>query len=308
MVKRAKVVVIGSSNTDMAVKTPRIPAPGETVLGGDFMMTSGGKGANQAVAASRLGAAVTLIARVGMDVFGDRTVANIGAAGVNTKYIVRDSRAASGVALICVAEDGQNSIVVAGGANNRLSPADIDAARTVIEEADVVTLQFETPLDTVAHAIRVVKELGKRIVVNPAPACELPTGFLEGVDVITPNEVEAAMLLGLAPDECLDGPDAAARLLVLGVGAAVITLGSEGAVCGTHGRVQNILGKRVVAVDTTAAGDCFTGALACALGEGQELGPAVSFANAAAALSVTRLGAQTSMPTRREVDALIQQR
>jgi ribokinase len=308
MAKRAKVVVIGSSNTDMAVRTPRIPAPGETVLGGDFMMTSGGKGANQAVAAARLGADVTLIARVGTDVFGDRTVAHIAAAGVNTKYIVRDSRAASGVALICIAEDGQNSIVVAGGANNRLSPEDIDAARSAIEEADVITVQFETPLETVAHVIRVAKELGRQIVVNPAPALALPAGFLKGVDVITPNEVEAAMLLGLAPDECIEGAEAARRLLVLGVGAAVVTLGSEGAVCGTTGRVQQIPGKRVTAVDTTAAGDCFTGALACALGEGHELGPAISFANAAAALSVTRLGAQVSMPTRSEVESLIQQR
>lgn len=308
MTKRAKVVVIGSSNTDMAVTTPKIPAPGETVLGDDFMMTSGGKGANQAVAASRLGAEVTLIARVGTDMFGDRTVANIAAAGVNTKYVVRDSRAASGVALIYIAEDGQNSIVVAGGANNHLSPEDIDAARPAMEDADVVTLQFETPLETVAHAIRVVKDLGKRVIVNPAPACDLPFDFLEGVDVITPNEVEAAMLLGLAPGECFDGRDSAIRLLVLGVGAAVITLGSEGAVCGTHGCVQQILGKRVIAVDTTGAGDCFTGALACALGEGQELEPAVCFANAAAALSVTRFGAQASMPNRAEVEALIQQR
>lgn len=308
MAKRAKVVVIGSSNTDMAVKTPRIPAPGETVLGGDFMMTSGGKGANQAVAAARLGAEVTLVARVGTDVFGDRTVANIGAAGVNTKHIVRDSRAASGVALICIAEDGQNSIVVAGGANNRLAPEDVDAARPALEAADVVALQFETPLNTVAYAIRLAKELGKKIIVNPAPARSLPEGFLKGVDVITPNEMEAAMLLGLAPDEPLDGADAAKRLLVLGVGAAVVTLGAEGAVSGTRGRVQQIPGKRVTAIDTTAAGDCFTGALACALGEGQELGPAISFANAAAALSVTRLGAQTSMPTRAEVEALIQQR
>jgi ribokinase len=308
MSKRAKVVVIGSSNTDMAVKTPRIPGPGETVLGGDFMMTSGGKGANQAVAASRLGAEVTLVARVGTDMFGDRTVAHIGAAGVNTKYIVRDDMSASGVALICIGQDGQNSIVVAGGANNRLSPADVDAALPAIEDADVVTLQFETPLETVAHAIQIAKRLGKQVIVNPAPALDLPSDFLRGVDVITPNEVEAGMLLGLAPDERLDGADAAQRLLVLGVGAAVVTLGSSGAVSGVQGRVQRIPGKRVKAIDTTAAGDCFTGALACALGEGQELGPAVSFANAAAALSVTRLGAQTSMPARAEVESLIRQR
>ncbi len=308
MVKSAKVVVIGSSNTDMAVKTPRIPAPGETVLGGDFMTTSGGKGANQAVAASRLGAEVTLVARVGMDVFGDRTVANIAAAGVSTKFVVRDDRAPSGVALVCIAENGQNSIVVASGANARLSPADIDAALPAIEDADVVVLQFETPLETVQHAIRLAKELGKTIIVNPAPARELPAGFLSGVDVITPNEVEAAMLLGLAPDEALDGADMARRLLVLGVGSAIVTLGGEGAICGTPGCVQRIPGRRVIAVDTTAAGDCFTGALACALGEGQELGPAISFANAAAALSVTRFGAQTSMPIRSEVEALIHQR
>jgi ribokinase len=305
--RRAKIVVVGSSNTDMAVKTPHIPKPGETIMGGDFMMVSGGKGANQAVAAARLGAEVTLVARVGSDVFGNRAVASIGATGVNTQYIVHDDFFPSGVALINIAKNGQNSIVVAPGANALLSPADVDAARPAIEACHMVILQFEIPLETVAHTIRLAKELGKIVIVNPAPAQTLPDGFLNGVDIITPNEIEAAMLLGISLDSRFNGKSAAAALLEMGVGAAVVTMGSEGAIAATPGRIQQIPPKRVKVVDTTAAGDCFAGALACALGEECELGPAIRFANAAASLSVTRLGAQTSMPLRQEVEEFIAQ-
>jgi ribokinase len=306
--RRAKIVVVGSSNTDMAVKTPRIPKPGETIMGGDFMMVSGGKGANQAVAAARLGAEVALVARVGSDVFGNRAVASIGSTGVNTRYIVHDDSSPSGVALINIAKNGQNSIVVAPGANARLSPEDVDAARPAIEECHVVVLQFEIPLETVAHTIHLAKELGKIVIVNPAPAQTLPDGFLNGVDIITPNEIEAAMLLGIPLDSRFNGQAAAVALLEMGVGAAVVTMGSEGAIAATPGRIQQIPPKRVKVVDTTAAGDCFAGALACALGEEHELGPAIRFANAAASLSVTRLGAQTSMPIRQEVEQFIAQR
>jgi ribokinase len=309
MNRRASIVVIGSSNTDMVVRTPHIPAPGETVLGGEFMMVAGGKGANQAVAASRLGADVTFVGRVGRDVFGDRSVANIAAAGVVTKYVVRDDEAPSGVALICVGEDGENAIVVAPGANARLSPGDVDAAKPAIETCDVMAIQFETPLETVQHAIQLARELGKRIIVNPAPARSVPAGFLSGVDVITPNENEASVLLGWPAHAPFFGDRAARTLLTtLGVRAAIVTLAAKGAVVATSDRVQEIAGRRVKAVDSTAAGDCFTGALAVALAEGQDLGPAVSFANAAAAISVTRMGAQTSMPMRADVESLIRQR
>src|SRR2546423_5944685 len=196
MTRRPKIVVVGSSNTDMVVRTPNVPGPGETVLGGEFIMVAGGKGANQAVAASRLGADVTFVGRLGRDVFGDRSIANIGAAGVITRYVVRDEEAPSGVALICVSEGGENAIVVAPGANSRLSSEDVDAARPAIEVCDIVAIQFETPLETVRHAIDLARQLGKSLIVNPAPARAIPDGFLDGVDIITPNEVEAKMLLG----------------------------------------------------------------------------------------------------------------
>lgn len=298
---RARVMVVGSSNTDMVVRTRRIPAPGETVLGGDFQMVSGGKGANQAVAAAQLGAEVMLVARVGTDIFGEQAIASIGAAGVSTQYILRDEAASSGVALIFVDEAGQNSIVVAPGANARLRPEDVEAARPAFVDADVVVLQLEVPLETVGYAISVARELGKQVILNPAPAADLPAGFLQGVTVITPNEVETAMLLGWPMDKPLDGQEAARALLDLGVSTAVVTLGPQGAAVATSGRMWRVEALPVQPVDTTAAGDCFTGALACALGEGREIGAAVAFANAAAALSVTRPGAQPSMPTRQEV-------
>ena len=306
--KQAKVVVVGSSNTDMVVKTPRIPAPGETVLGDNFVMAAGGKGANQAVAAARLGAETFFVARVGNDVFGDRAIASIGTAGVNTRYILKDDRAPSGVALISVDVNGQNSIVVASGANAKLTPADVDNAREVFEQCDVVVLQLEIPIDTVGRAIALARELDKIVVLNPAPAMIFPDYFLRGVDVLIPNEVEAGMLVGKKLDEHFTAVDAAKVLLERGVGSVVVTLGPRGSVAVTHDRVQQIPPRRVNAVDTTAAGDCFTGGLATALAEGKELGQAVYFANAAAALSVTLLGAQTSMPDRAQVEAFIAKR
>jgi ribokinase len=306
--RAARVVVVGSSNTDMVVKMPRIPAPGETMLGGDFFMVAGGKGANQVVACARLGADTTFIARVGSDVFGDRAIATIGAAGVHTNYIARDAEAPSGVALILVDAQGQNAIGVAPGANMRLTPEDVRAALPAIEAADVVVLQLEIPLETVSCAIGLAKEREKIVILNPAPAAKVPEGFLRGVDVLTPNAVEAAMLVGRECDGSVDCAQAARALLEEGVGAVVVTLGEKGALAATPDRIQEIPPRRVKAVDTTAAGDCFTGALACALGEGRELGQAVYFANAAAALSVTRMGAQTSIPTRQEVEAFIARR
>ncbi len=304
----ARIVVVGSSNTDMVARTPRIPGPGETVLGGEFIMTQGGKGANQAVAAARLGAQVTLVARVGQDVFGTQAIASINTAGVDTSYIVRDDTAPSGVALIFVDDRGQNSIVVAPGANSRLSPADVDAARPAFEAASVVVLQLEIPLDTVTRAIELAKDLGKTVVLNPAPVPAQPLP-MAGVDVVIPNEVEAAMLLGHSISGPYEARDAAVALVRrLGVGAAVVTVGSKGAVVATMDRVQEIPGKKVQAVDTTAAGDCFTGALATAIAEGMALGPAAHFANAAAALACTRVGAQSSMPFRNEVEAFIGRR
>lgn len=304
----ARVVVVGSSNMDMVARTERLPAPGETVLGSEFVMTPGGKGANQAVAAARLGAEVTFVSRVGTDVFGERITANIAAAGIRTEYIVHDDGAPSGVALIFVEKRGQNAIVVAQGANARLTPEDVDAARPAFEQADVIMVQFEIPLPTVAHTIALAQSLGKQIVLSPAPMLPLPSDFLRGVDVVICNHIEAGQLIGEREASPLDAVDRAQRLLSKGIGAAIVTMGNEGAAAATRTRVQRIPPKHVAAVDSTAAGDCFAGAVAYSLAEGQEIGPAVYFANAAAALSVTRLGAQASLPTRQEVELFIQQR
>jgi ribokinase len=308
MTRKARIVVIGSINTDMVVKMPRIPLPGETIIGGDFAMMRGGKGANQAVAAARLGANVAFVGRVGEDIFGERAVSALSTSGVDTSLVTVDYGTPSGVALIFVGGDGQNSIAVAPGANNHLAPEHVDAARAAIEAADIVVLQLEMPMETVERAVMLATELGVRVILNPAPAAPVPEHILRQVDVITPNEFEAATMLGRPIDERFTAAFAARDLLGKGVKSVVVTLGAQGAACATGDRTQEITGMRVDAVDATGAGDCFTGALACALGEGKDLGVAVHFANAAAALSVTRMGAQASMPRREEVEAFLSHR
>lgn len=301
----ARVVVIGSSNTDMVVKAARIPEPGETVLGGDFLMVPGGKGANQAVAAARLGAEVTLVARLGDDLFGEASMRNFREAGIRTEAVVCDPEAASGVALILVDAGGENAIAVAPGANARLAPEDVDRAEPAIRAADVVVLQLEVPMPTVLHGIRLAKQHGRRVILNPAPAMPVPDEALAMVDFLTPNETEAEMLLG-GGAAGLGGIAATAEALrAKGVGTVIVTLGREGAfVVGPEGSFH-VPGRHVEAVDTTAAGDAFTGALACALGEGQPFPAALAFATAAAALSVTRMGAQSSLPDRAALEAFL---
>lgn len=299
----ARVVVIGSSNTDMVVKMDRIPAPGETVLGGEFIMAPGGKGANQAVAAARLGADVALVARVGDDAFGRAALDNFRREKINTDFISTDTEAPSGVALIFVDRNGENSIAVAPGANSRLSPEDVRAAGPAIERADVVVLQFEIPMETVAEGVRLAKECGARVVINPAPAAPAPRDVLELTDVLIPNRSEAAQLLDVPGESHPE--DLAVALLGLGVGAAVVTVGSDGAIVASHGTCAKIPAVEVKAADTTAAGDAFTGALSVALAEGKDLASSADFAVRAAAVSVTRMGAQPSLPTREEVESLL---
>ncbi len=292
----AKVVVVGSSNTDMVVRVPRIPAPGETVLGGEFVIAAGGKGANQAVAAARLGAQVTFVARVGQDVFGERALAGFRQEGINTQYIIVDPEAASGVALIFVDAKGENSIAVASGANARLTPQDIQRAKEAIEAADVLLLQLETPLETVQQAAGIAQRAGVRVVLNPAPARPLPADVLALVDVLTPNEGEAHLLASsqTAQPTTLTNAEAAARCLIeQGVQVVVVTLGARGALIVTPDFQQLVPGFTVDVVDTTAAGDAFNGGLAVA--------EAVRFANACGALAATKLGAQPSLPTAEEV-------
>jgi ribokinase len=302
-VSRARILVVGSSNTDLVVRTKRIPQPGETVLGGDLMITPGGKGANQAVAAARLGATVSLLARIGTDMFGDYQVESIAASGVSTEFIVRDSAAPSGVALISVDESGQNSILVSPGSNARLTPNDVQHCLSAFQEADIVLLQLEIPLATVRSAIDMAKRLGNVVILNPAPALPLPSGFLDGMDVVTPNLQEALDLLGT--NESVDPGQAARALLEVGIRTAVVTMGANGAVAANRDSLETIPGRRVEVLDTTAAGDCFTAGLAVALGEKQSLISALRFANTAASISVSRHGAQISMPTRQEVDHIL---
>ncbi len=298
------IVVVGSSNTDMIIKLDRIPRPGETILGGEFVTAAGGKGANQAVAAARAGGRVSFIARVGQDVLGDQAVAGFVKDRIDVQHVARDKAAPSGVALIFVARDGENSIAVASGANGRLSPADVKKARKVIASAAVLVMQLETPLATVQAAAETAAKAGVSVILNPAPAQPLPDELLRLVSILTPNETEAELLTGITVDDEVSAGQAADRLLARGVQTVIITLGPRGAFVAAEGLRKLIRGLPMQAVDTTAAGDVFNGALAVALAEGQTLEQSVRFANAAAAISVTRLGAQPSAPKRKEIDQL----
>ena len=299
------IVVIGSSNTDMIVRLDHLPRPGETVLGGNFMAAAGGKGANQAVAAARAGGRVTLVARVGRDTLGNRAITGFRRDGIDVRHVSRDPERPSGVALIFVARDGQNSIAVAGGANHGLGPSDVQRARAAITAARVMVLQLETPIATVRAAAQLAAKAKLSVILNPAPARPLPTSLLRQVSVLTPNESEAECLTGITVTDGRSAAAAAAALIARGVRAVILTLGSRGAWVATREQQQLIPGHRVKTVDTTAAGDVFNGALAVALGEGRSLMEAARFANAAAALSVTRAGAQPSAPFRHEITRML---
>ena len=303
--KQTSIVVVGSSNTDMIIKLGRIPQPGETILGGEFTTAAGGKGANQAVAAARAGGDVTFVARVGRDMFGEKAVAGFVQDGIEVKYVSRDSAAPSGVALIFVAKDGENSIAVAGGANGRLSAADVKQANGSIAGASAVVMQLETPLETVQAAAELAAAAKVPVILNPAPARVLPNKLLKLVSILTPNETEAELLTGIKVTDEGTAARAAEKLRARGVQIVILTLGARGAFVATASTKQLVPGFRVKAVDTTAAGDVFNGALAVALGEGRPLLEAVRFANAAAAISVTRLGAQPSAPERKEIERLL---
>jgi ribokinase len=302
---KPKILVIGSSNTDMIIKLDRIPQPGETVLGGEFATAAGGKGANQAVAAARAGGDVTFVARVGRDMFGEKALAGFIQAGIHVQYVTRDPAAPSGVALIFVAKDGENSIAVAGGANGRLSPADVHKAKGAIAGASAVLMQLETPLATVQAAAELAARAEVPVLLNPAPARVLPDALLKLVSILTPNETEAALLTGIPVTDEATAARAAAELRARGVETVILTLGARGAFVATACSAELVPGCRVTAVDSTAAGDVFNGALAVALGEGRPLLEAARFANAAAAISVTRLGAQPSAPERKEIESFL---
>jgi ribokinase len=309
-------MVVGSANTDMVVKATSIPAPGETILGGDFAMVPGGKGANQAVAAARLGAHVRFVGCVGQDMFGRQTRANLASDGIATEWLMEHEGAHSGVALIAVDEHGQNAIVVAPGANMLLTPEHVDRALEAATDLHCVVLQCEIPIPTVVHTMARCVRCGIPVILNPAPACALPQGSLEGVTCVTPNESEARALTGIDVTDANGARKAAHVLLAMGAQSAVITLGSRGALAATDRYMELVPAHPVQAVDATAAGDCFTAALAVSLARAWTSGTprgldldallqAVQYASAAAALSVTRLGAQPSLPTFAEVDAFL---
>ncbi|MFB3901828.1 MAG: ribokinase [Acidobacteriota bacterium] len=299
--QKPRIVVVGSSNTDMVVKSAHIPVAGETVLGGEFVMAAGGKGANQAVAAARLGADVTFVARVGDDLFGRTAIESFSREGIVADYVTKDLQKPSGVALILVDKRGENIISVAPGANAELSPDDVRKARPAIERADVVVIQLEVPLETVAEAARVGAESGAAVILNPAPAQTLDDRILRHVTVLTPNETETEILTGITLRDPADHGKAAAELRRRGVQTVVITLGGSGSYLYTGERGMVIPTVKIQPVDTTAAGDAFNGALAVALGEGQGLEQAVRFANLAGAFAATRLGAQPSLPRKAEL-------
>jgi ribokinase len=299
------IVVVGSSNTDMILRLPRIPAPGETILGGEYLTAAGGKGANQAVAAARAGGAVTFIAKLGRDALGDQALQNFRRERIHVDFIRRDSQHPSGVALIFVSDEGENSIGVAPGANGRLSVTDVRHARPAIAGASVVLVQLEVPLATVMAAVEMAAAAGRPVILNPAPARELPVELLRQVSVLTPNETEASRLTGVRVKDPASAGRAARKLRAQGVGAVILTLGAKGALIVEAEGAALVPAFPVEPVDTTAAGDVFNGALAVALGRGERLVEAARFACAAAALSVTRLGAQPSAPRRTAIARLL---
>jgi ribokinase len=301
----SRIAVVGSSNTDMIIKVDRLPAPGETVIGGEFSTAAGGKGANQAVAAARAGAEVSFIGRVGDDMFGEQALEGFAEDGIDVSHVLRDATAPSGVALIFVDEGGENSIAVASGANAKLTAADIAVAGDAIASADVLVMQLETPLETVQAAAAMATENGVRVILNPAPAQPLSDEILCNVSILTPNESEAELLTGIQVEDDAGAAAAARALAARGVGTVILTLGSRGAFVFESDRGELVPGFEVRAVDTTAAGDVFNGSLAVGLAEGKPLAEAVRFANAAAALSVTKLGAQPSAPTLSEIEGFL---
>lgn len=300
-----RLLVVGSSNTDLVIRTGHLPKPGETVLGGTFFMNPGGKGANQAVAASRLGIAVTFVCKTGNDIFGHQSQQLFEDEGIDTSYVFSDLHNPSGVALITVDEHAENCIVVASGANAYLLPADLEKAEEAIERCDIVLMQLEIPVETVEYVARVAHQKAKKVVLNPAPAQALSKSLFKHLYLITPNKTEAEMLSGITITDRKSTEQAAKAIAQLGVENVVITLGSAGALIYSNDTFEMVEAFKVKAVDTTAAGDVFNGALCSGLLEGQTLSEAVRFASKAASISVTRYGAQDSAPYRNEIGLTI---
>lgn len=298
---RCKILVVGSSNTDMVIKTNKFPAPGETILGGKFLMNAGGKGANQAVAAARLGGMVTFVGKIGDDIFGKQAVQQLEDEGINVDFVAVDPENPSGVAMITVDQKAENSIVVAPGSNGTLSPTDFDKALAELDESEFVLMQLEIPIPTVEYIASNAARKQKKVILNPAPAAKLQNELLQNLYLMTPNETEAELLTGIKVVDDQSALKAATILHEKGVEIVIITMGAAGAFFLADSQSGIIKAPKVAAIDTTAAGDTFNGALAVALSEGKSIQESIEFANKAAAISVTRIGAQSSVPYRKEI-------
>lgn len=303
MKESKKIVVVGSSNTDMVIRTREFPRPGETVMGEGFMTNNGGKGANQAVATARLGAEVAFVAKLGHDANGDSTIAKLRSEGIDVTHVTQTALRPSGVALITINSGGENTIIVDSGANNLLSPADIADAASVIQDAAVMLMQLETPIPTLIAAAREARNSGATVVLNPAPMPDtpLPAELLENTDILIPNEGEAAKLTGITISDEQTAREAIMAIRRMGVQTVIVTVGKRGAITLEGDRLITVPAVKADVVDTTAAGDTFCGALCVALCEGRSLTDAIAMANRAAAVTVSRMGAQQAMPHRADI-------
>jgi ribokinase len=298
---RNGIVVVGSANMDMVVRVRDFPRPGETIFGTGFGMFAGGKGANQAVCVARLGGTVHFVGKVGADVLGEKLAKSMKEKGVKLRHLMVDRRVSTGVALIAVDRNGQNEIVVVSGSNMQVSPDDIERNRRVISRARVVLTQLESPVESVLKALTLGKQEGAITILNPAPAKKIPKSLLRSVDYLTPNETETELLTGVRLGSRKSTERAARKLLRVGVKNVIVTLGARGSLLVNKDGSRYFPAWKVRAVDSTAAGDAFSGALAFSLARGTTLEHAIEFAGKVAAYSVTKMGAQTSMPTMREL-------
>ena len=297
----SKVVVLGSANTDLTVYAQRLPRPHETVTNGKFRSSFGGKGANQALAALKAGAKTSLLAKIGVDDFGNLLYRHLVQSGLPEAGLIRDKEFPAGIALIAVDEKGNNQIIVAPGSNANLSPQDVQQLGFLFEDASVFLAQLEVPLDTVQYALKLAKAKDMTTILNPAPFCPLPQDLMPLIDILTPNEREAAELSRVEVPNPEEAEQAAFKILAQGCSSIIVTLGEQGAVYVQEQKSRHFTPYKVRAVDSVAAGDAFNGALAAALSQNMDWEAAISFASAAGALSATRQGAQDSLPTREEI-------
>jgi ribokinase len=306
MQQSAKVVVVGSINMDLVIRSPRIPLPGETILGRDFKTLPGGKGANQAVAASRLGAQVEMIGCVGDDGFGRELLSILQKEGIGTQHVPLLPLTPTGIAMITVSDQGENTIVISSGANGKVTPEMVRQAEQSIAQADILLVQLEIPLDAVEEAVRLARRHQVTVILNPAPAQPLPKSLLAQVDILTPNETEGKLLVAQKSDIEMNPQEIIQALSNMGPSRILLTHGEDGVYFNDVDAVTHIPAYKVQVVDTTAAGDCFNAGLAVSLAEGSDFKEAIRFAQKAASLSVTRFGAQPSLPFRSEVEKAFQ--